>query len=203
MTGKMRLSIGPAVVALALSSCNSPPASPPQQANVTGGTQKEVAVPKGALQPINGSEALNRASNQGPSANPQQSPSDFVGGYAALLQAHDFDKAYKLLDPSMNVTSKQFEQKLAPYKTIHAAVRKIGPVEGAAGSLYDTVQLMLTGEKKDGTPYTLTGPLTLRRINNVTGSTPEQRQWRIYKMDLSSNPKTAERLIKQTQGGRS
>lgn len=189
----MHLVTGPAVLALAVAGCNSQP----QQANVANGTRNEVAVPQGALQASNVSRALNRVSGEGPMPQPstaqqsdaQPSPADFVARYAALLQAHKFDDAYKLLDPSMNLTKKQFEQRLAPYKTIHAAVGKIGPVEGAAGSLYDTVQLTLTGEKADGSRYSLTGPVTLRRVNDVPGSTAAQRQWHIYKTDLSSNPK--------------
>lgn len=165
-------------------------------------------MPQGAAQPANREEALNRAAQVGPApnvraqpSNGNASPADFVARYAGLLQAHKFDQAYSYLDPSMRLTKAQFEKRLSGYKTIHSAVGKIGPVEGAAGSLYSSVQLTLTGEKADGTPYTLTGPVTLRRVNDVPGSTQEQRQWHIYKMDLSSNPKTAENLMNQSQGG--
>ena len=205
MTGKSHFPL-PAAFALFLSACHSPAASPTQQTQITNTTNVEVAVPQGAAQPVN-REALNRTTEEGPAPNipaqpskDQTSPVEFVARYAALLQAHKFDEAFGLLDPSMNLTKAQFEKRLAGYKTIHAAVGKIGPVEGAAGSLYDTIQLTLTGEKKDGTPYSLTGPVTLRRVNDVPGSTAEQRQWHIYKMDLTSNPKTAEKLLKQTKG---
>lgn len=208
MTGNFRLSLVSATVALSLAACHSPAASPPQQANVSNTTNVEVAVPQGAAQPANREEALNRAAQEGPAPNvPAQpsngnaSPADFVARYAGLLQARKFDQAYSYLDPAMGMTKAQFEKRLSGYRTIHAAVGKIGPVEGAAGSLYSTVQLTLTGERADGTPYTLTGPVTLRRVNDVPGSTQEQRQWHIYKMDLSSNPKTAEDLMNQSQGG--
>ena len=151
-----------------------------------------------ALQPKNEAQPVTEANAQAlaaPAPATQQagarpSPSDFIARYAALLQAHNFGEAYKLLDPSMGVTEQQFEKRLSGYKTIKADVGNVGPVEGAAGSLYDTVQLTLTGQKTEGTPYKVTGPVTLRRVNDVPGSTPEQRQWHIYKMDLSSNTKT-------------
>ena len=209
MQGKPHAPLASAALALCLGACHSPAASPPQHSNVTNTTNVEVAVPNGGAQPVNRLEALNRATEQGPSPNVpakpssgHASPADFINRYAALLQAHQFDQAYTLLDPSMRLSKAQFEKRLSGYKMIDAAVGKVGPVEGAAGSLYATAQLTLTGEKADGTPYTLTGPVTLRRVNDVPGSTPEQRQWHIYKMDLSSNPKTAEKLVKrQTKGG--
>ena len=209
MKSKSHFPLLTAVPALCVAACHSPAASPVQQANVTNTTNVEVAVPQGAAQPVNRAEGLNRATEEGPAPNvpaqpstDQASPAEFVARYAALLQARKFDQAYAFLDPSMNVTKAQFEKRVAGYKTIHAAIGKVGPVEGAAGSLYDTVQLTLTGEKADGTPYSLTGPLTLRRVNDVPGSTAEQRQWHIYKMDLSANPKTAKKLVNQIQGGK-
>jgi hypothetical protein len=200
MSGKARALIGPAFLVATIAACHSPPASQTQTANVSGGSNVQVPVPSAPQNVVNAAQPPAPRPAAGNVQPP--SPEAFVASYASLLQAHKFDEAYKLLDPSMNVTKKQFEQRLAPYKTIHAAVGKVGPTEGAAGSLYATVQLTLSGEKKDGAPYTLTGPITLRRVNNVPGSTPEQRQWHIYKMDLSSNPKTAEQLVNQTQGGR-
>lgn len=190
--------IGPAVLAATITCCHSPPAAQTQIANVTGSPNLHVAVPV----PVqNTTSAAQAPTPQRATRNAQvPSPEAFVAQYAALLQAHKFDYAYKLLDPSMNVTKKQFDERLAPYKSIQAAVGKVGPTEGAVGSLYATVQLTLSGKKQDGTSYAVTGPVILRRVNNVPGSTPEQQQWHIYKMDLSSNPKTAEQLVNQTQG---
>lgn len=157
-----------------------------------------MAARQGAAETVNRPQTGNRTAHQGRSpiapawpTGGDISPADLVGGYAALLQAHKFDQAYGFLDPSIGLTKAQFEKSLSDYKTIHAAVGKSGPVEGAAGSLYSTVQLALSGEKLDGTPYFLTGPVTLRRVNDVPGSTQEQRKWHIYKLDLSSSPRTS------------
>lgn len=198
MTGTLRLLVLPVALAANLSACERPTPSQTEQASPANASQSGMVVSKDALQPSNEAKSVSQANAQAPAASappPQEataqpSPSDFIAHYAALLQAHNFGETYKLLDPSMGVTEQQFEKRLSGYKTIKADVGNIGPVEGAAGSLYDTVQLTLTGEKTDDTPYKVTGPVTLRRVNDVPGSTPEQRQWHIYKMDLSSNSKT-------------
>src|SRR5690606_25922288 len=55
-----------------------------------------------------------------------------------------------------------------------------GRVEGAAGSLYVSVPVALHGAN-DATEYF--GNITLRRSNDVPGSTVEQRAWRIVRVD--------------------
>ena len=198
MTGTLRLLVLPVALAAGLSGCERTTGSQTEQAGPANASQSGMVASNDALQPKNEAQPVTEANAQAlaaPAPATQQagarpSPSDFIARYAALLQAHNFGEAYKLLDPSMGVTEQQFEKRLSGYKTIKADVGNVGPVEGAAGSLYDTVQLTLTGEKTDGTPYKVTGPVILRRVNDVPGSTPEQRQWRIYKMDLSSNTKT-------------
>jgi hypothetical protein len=46
----------------------------------------------------------------------------------------------------------------------------------------------------------MTGPVTLRRVNDVPGSTEDERRWRIVKMELAANPKAAESLLKNQSG---
>ena len=196
--GTLRLLLLPVALAVGISACKRSPESQTDQASPANASQGGMVVSKDALQARNEPQAADTSQTQAPAAPPpaappgaQTSPAGFVARYASLLQAHKFDEAYSYLDPSTNLTKAQFENRLSGYKTIHAALGKIGPIEGAAGSLYSTVQLTLTGEKLDGSPYTVTGPVTLRRVNDVPGSTAEQRQWHIYEMDLSSKPKTS------------
>lgn len=54
-----------------------------------------------------------------------------------------------------------------------------GRIEGAAGSLYVDVPVRIHGRLKDGTPVDRSGSITLRRSNDIPGSTAEQRRWRI------------------------
>lgn len=54
-----------------------------------------------------------------------------------------------------------------------------GPMEGAAGSIFIEVPARVVLE-----PESLAGTVTLRRVNDVPGSTEEQRRWRVYRVDL-------------------
>jgi hypothetical protein len=52
-------------------------------------------------------------------------------------------------------------------------------MEGAAGSSYVAVPVRLHGRMKDGTPFRRRVEVTLRRVNDVPGSTEAQRRWHI------------------------
>jgi hypothetical protein len=60
-------------------------------------------------------------------------------------------------------------------------------MEGAAGSSYIDVPLQLTGRMK-GEEVALAGTATLRRVNDVPGSTELQRRWHIYRVELQPRP---------------
>lgn len=74
------------------------------------------------------------------------------------------------------------------YGEIHSEVGAPGQSEGAAGSIYIEVPFRLYGTLKDGKPFNLVGPITLRRVNDVDGSTEEQRQWHIVRSGLKPRP---------------
>ena len=59
-----------------------------------------------------------------------------------------------------------------------------GDQEGAAGSLYYEAPVTVTGLRRDGKPYNLAGTITLRRVNDVAGATPEQLRWHIESSTL-------------------
>jgi len=73
---------------------------------------------------------------------------------------------------------------LAKYKEVHANIGAPGGMEGAAGSSYVDIPVQLYGRTKDGKEFNARGTMTLRRVNDVPGSTAEQRQWHIYKSDI-------------------
>jgi membrane-bound inhibitor of C-type lysozyme len=75
-------------------------------------------------------------------------------------------------------------ENLSQYSSIHAQVGAPGKIEGAAGSLYVEVPVVLSGRLASGSPFTRSGKVTLRRANDVPGSTPAQREWRIDKIAL-------------------
>lgn len=73
---------------------------------------------------------------------------------------------------------------LAPYASYHAQVGAPGAIEGAAGSLYVSVPVVIYGRLATGGPLHQSGAAVLRRVNDVPGATPEQRRWRIERFEL-------------------
>lgn len=188
---------------LAATACGTEPAPQPQpdEMDVVNATRVDPGVAPGAL----GNESVNYA--EGPVTPAErgsiyeveaQSPAQVVARYANLIVRRQFEEAYRMWDPqAADFTPDQFAQRFQRFRTIQAEVGEASPPEGAAGSLYDKVQLTLSGTTTDGENYTVTGPVTVRRVNDVPGSTEEQRRWRIVKMVLTANPRAAEALVEQ------
>lgn len=75
-----------------------------------------------------------------------------------------------------------------PYARLNAQVGGPRRVEGAAGSLYVDVPVVLYGRLVSGAEYHASGKATLRRVNDVPGATPEQLEWRIEKIEVTVAP---------------
>jgi hypothetical protein len=73
---------------------------------------------------------------------------------------------------------------LSPYKEVHANIGAPGGLEGAAGSIYVDIPVQLYGRTIAGKEFSAQGSMTLRRVNDVPGSTPEQREWHIYRSEF-------------------
>ena len=69
---------------------------------------------------------------------------------------------------------------LSGYKEVHANIGAPGQLEGAAGSIYVDIPVQLYGRTNAGKEFNARGSMTLRRVNDVPGSTPQQREWHIY-----------------------
>ena len=67
------------------------------------------------------------------------------------------------------------------YKEIYANIGTPGNPAGAAGSIYVDIPVQLYGRTSEGKEFTARGSMTLRRVNDVPGSKPEQREWHIYR----------------------
>jgi len=74
---------------------------------------------------------------------------------------------------------------LGPYASYHAEIGAPGRIEGVAGSLYVEVPVVVYGRLKDGSELHRSGKAVLRRSNDVPGSTPDQRRWRIERLELA------------------
>ena len=111
-----------------------------------------------------------------------QGAAQVVQQYAALLEAGKRAEADALW--SSSGTDPAFAARLANYREVHANIGAPGEPEGAAGSIYVDVPVQFYGRLNDGKEFNARGTMTLRRVNDVPGSTAEQRKWHISKVEF-------------------
>jgi len=76
-----------------------------------------------------------------------------------------------------------FERNFRNYADVHIEIGDLGDSEGAAGSIYVTEPVTFYGKKNGGGTYRRPAVVTLRRVNDVDGSTAAQRRWHIERID--------------------
>jgi hypothetical protein len=106
---------------------------------------------------------------------------EFVRGFVRLINSGRLDDAYMLLGPNAPPRS-EFDRQFAGYSHLRASVGAAGDQEGAAGSIYVTVPLTISGESR-GKHVERSADAVLRRVNDVPGSTEAQRHWHIERID--------------------
>jgi hypothetical protein len=80
--------------------------------------------------------------------------------------------------------ARQFATDLgARFREVHLEIGDLGHIEGAAGSMYTAVPVVFYGQSRRGDPLRLPASITLRRVNDVPGSTERQRQWHIERIE--------------------
>ena len=109
-----------------------------------------------------------------------QGAGQVLQSYFALSEQGKFAEANKLWSEGGTKLD------LAKYKEVHANIGGPGDMEGAAGFSYVDYPVQMYGRTRDGKEFNLRGTMTLRRVNDVPGSTDEQRKWRIYKAEFPS-----------------
>lgn len=127
--------------------------------------------------------AIDPASGQG--------AGQLVQGYYALLEEKRFTEAQDLWrdgTPHGDEDPKIFARRFGQFSEIHANIGAPGEPEGAAGSLYVTVPVQIYARvRATGKPYYALRLVTLKRVNDVPGSTAEQRRWHIESIGAWSN----------------
>jgi len=120
-----------------------------------------------------------------------QGAGQVLQAFGGLLEQRKFGEAYRLWSDNgraSGLSKAQFVAAYDKYAEIQSQVGAPGDSEGAAGSIYVDIPFRLYGRLKSGDAFNLVGPVTLRRVNDVPGSTEEQRRWHIYKSDLDARP---------------
>ncbi len=111
-----------------------------------------------------------------------------VQTYFALLEAKKYLQAHDLWGAGSDLSDSTFAAQFSRYREYHAEVYAPGDIEGAAGSLYVEVPVKTYGVTARGERFEEPAVVTLRRVNDVDGSTAEQRRWHIVKVDTPPRP---------------
>ncbi|WP_390548914.1 hypothetical protein [Qipengyuania sp. MTN3-11] len=106
--------------------------------------------------------------------------------FARAIELREYDQAWTMLGRSAKEkwSKARFNALFDGLSDITVAVPG-GRMEGAAGSSYYTSEATITGTDADGRPVRIEGPIVLRRVNDVPGSTVDQRRWHIQSVDLA------------------
>jgi hypothetical protein len=107
-----------------------------------------------------------------------------VQSYGALIEQGRWAEANALWGDRGSAAKLQSE--LLQYSEIHLEIGNPGVPEGAAGSIYVTLPVIFYGDLKNGQPFHRSAEVILRRVNDVPGSTAEQRRWHIERIDWAA-----------------
>jgi hypothetical protein len=128
-----------------------------------------------------------------PTADPKKGEPgarEVLGGWAYALEKRNWAGARSLwghggLDSGLG--PEDFAQSWERYQTLGVTVGQ-GTMEGAAGSLYYSVPVTIDGTLRDGRVQHLAGKVTLRRVDDIEGASPDKLSWHIQSSDLKPTP---------------
>lgn len=108
-----------------------------------------------------------------------------VQHYGALIEQGRWTESWTLWSDAG--AAKQFDRNWRDDSEVHMQIGKPGDMEGAAGSSYVTVPVVFYGKKSGGGDFHKKAAVTLRRVNDVPGSTAAQRRWHIAKIEFAQS----------------
>lgn len=124
-----------------------------------------------------------------------QGAAQVVQGYYALLEEKRFADAMKQWGDAGvygSTDADAFAKRFAGFSEIHANIGAPGESDGAAGSIFITVPVQIYARiGATGKPWYALRRVTLRRVNDVDGSTEAQRRWHIERVAAYASPEPA------------
>jgi hypothetical protein len=111
-----------------------------------------------------------------------------IRNYYSAIARQDYQQAYLAWDQNGAASQQsfeQFKQGFANTACVAVEVGEPGQPDGAAGSSYIQIPVTVTAITRDGMPQRFRGSYVLRRVNDVPGSTPEQRRWHLYSANIT------------------
>ena len=178
-----------ATVALLIAACGERGADTPTQ-----------SADRTALPATSGSSAPSASRDPAPAGEPAAAPQaeltpeaargetgarDVLLDFARDIERGRYAEARAMLSDAdrSKWSERQFAALFADLRDLTVAV-PTGTLEGAAGSLYYTAPVSVTGTDRDGRPIRLEGEAVLRRVNDVDGASAAQRRWHFQSLGL-------------------
>ena len=100
-----------------------------------------------------------------------------VRNFYAAVSRRDYRAAFALWHGTQNYA--HFRRGYAATRSVRVTFLKPGEAEGAAGSGYVELRVRVDATLRSGKRQHFAGSYTLRRVNDVDGSTAAQRRWHI------------------------
>jgi hypothetical protein len=109
-----------------------------------------------------------------------------VQDYYAAVSRRDYRTAYRLWHGGQSYA--HFRKGYARTRSARVTFLKPGQPEGAAGSIFVELPVRVDAVLRSGAVQHFVGSYTLRRVNDVPGSTAAQRRWHIESAHLKQLP---------------
>ena len=165
----------PAPVApLSAPAANLAPANPPPPGSPGGLPDDRTPISEGKIDPKSA-----------------QGAAQVTQTYYALIGEGKYAEAWALWSDggkASGVSQADFAKSFDRYASYNAQIGAPGDTEGGAGSIYVAVPVVIYGRLKTGAEVHEKGEMQLRRVNDVDGSTAEQRRWHIAGIDTKPAP---------------
>jgi hypothetical protein len=109
-----------------------------------------------------------------------------VRDYYAAVSRRDYRAAYALWHGGRSYA--HFRKGYAQTRDVRVTFLRPGSPEGAAGSVFVELPVRVDATLRSGRQQHFVGSYTLRRVNDVPGSTAAQRRWHIQSAHLKRVP---------------
>ena len=109
-----------------------------------------------------------------------------VRNYYAAVSRRDYRAAYAIWHGRRGYT--RFQQGYDATRHVRVTFLRHEDAEGAAGSIYLELPVRVDAVLRSGAHQHFIGSYTLRRVNDVNGSTAAQRRWHIASADMKQLP---------------
>ena len=169
-----------ALALLLAEACSQDSAAPPAKDAVPANE----AAPQAPLSPPAPGQPGGLSDDRTPIAEGPIDPKSAQGARQVLQRYFAFVESGNSAEASKLWSEGTAKLDLSPYKEVHATIGAPGEIEGAAGSIYVDIPVQLYGRTVAGKEFSARGKMTLRRVNDVPGSTPEQREWHITRSEF-------------------